>query len=410
MALDHPGASATPQGGLYGFAVTFAFPVLFTRGLLDPSNPILADSISRLEPARRHRALFIVDAAVAEAHPSLITDIRSYAAAHAPVLELACDPLVIAGSEPAKNDLNRVIPLLRVMDEARLDRQSFVVVIGGGAVLDVASLAAALAHRGIRTIRVPTTVLAQDDSGIAVKTSVNMFGKKNFAGTFTPPFAVLVDFDFLETLSRRDRIAGLSEAVKVALLRDPALFDFIESNAAALAEGERPQLEHVVRTSAELHLAHICGGGDPFEFGSARPLDFGHWAAHKLESVSCHRIRHGEAVSIGIALDVLYAARTGLLRQSVADRVVDVLESLGLPTWDDALGTPGPGGTPEILRGLQEFREHLGGELHVTMVRDVGQGVEVTSIDETQMRDAIGHLRDRGEARAAVRLRTSRAR
>ncbi|HVL67367.1 MAG TPA: 3-dehydroquinate synthase [Vicinamibacterales bacterium] len=389
MASEPPAESPGSRESAYGFAVPFSFPVLFTRAVWNTGNPLLADIVAAHERGRRHRLLVFVDDGVAAAHPALIRDISTYITHHRTTLQLAAAPVVLRGGETAKVDFSLVLDLLQRIHLAGLDRQSFVVAVGGGAVLDVVSFAAAIAHRGIRTIRMPTTVLAQDDSGIAVKTSVNMFGKKNFAGTFTPPFAVLNDLDFLDTLSRRDRVAGLSEAVKVALLRDPALLDFLEDHARQIAGGEPASLEHVVRRSAELHLAHICGSGDPFEFGSARPLDFGHWAAHKLETLTHHRICHGEAVSIGIALDVTYSVHAGFLAPATADRVLRILEALGLPIWDDALSLAEPDGTLSILAGLREFQEHLGGDLHVTMLRDVGRAFELTSMDHGAIRESV---------------------
>jgi 3-dehydroquinate synthase len=255
----------------------------------------------------------------------------------------------------------------------------------------MASFAAAIAHRGIRVVRVPTTVLAQADSGVGVKNSINLFGKKNFAGTFVPPFAVINDLDFLDTLELRDRIAGIVEAVKVAALKDAAFFEDIARHATRIAR-DNALLERVIARSAELHLQHICGNGDPFELGSARPLDFGHWAAHKLESMTGHRLRHGEAVAIGIALDVEYSVRKGLLDAAEGARIVDVLERIGFHLWDDALEQREADGGYTLIAGLREFREHLGGELHITLLRGIGNSLEVTEMDEAVILESIGQL------------------
>jgi 3-dehydroquinate synthase len=257
------------------------------------------------------------------------------------------------------------------------------------------SFAAAIAHRGVRVIRFPTTVLSQADSGFAVKNGINLFGKKNFVGTFVPPFAVINDSRFLESLDPRDRISGVAEAVKVALLRDPGFYRYLETNVENIANGELTVLTSLIRRSAELHLAHICGNGDPFELGSARPLDFGHWAAHKLESMTHHRLRHGEAVAIGLALDVIYSVKQGYLPAAVAERILRLLEGIGFRLWDSALNERAPGGSPAIVHGLREFREHLGGELHVTLLRGIGQGFEVTEMDETVVACAIDELEAR---------------
>jgi 3-dehydroquinate synthase len=280
---------------------------------------------------------------------------------------------------------------MRVINDVGLDRQSFVAAIGGGAVLDMVSFAAAVAHRSVRVVRFPTTVLAQADSGVGVKNGINLFGKKNFAGTFVPPFAVINDVDFLRTLDRRDRTAGLVEAVKVALLKDEAFFDDIAANASRVCTDD-VVLHRIIRRSAELHLEHICGNGDPFELGSARPLDFGHWAAHKLESMTQHRLRHGEAVAIGIALDLAYSVRKGFLDRQVADRITGVLEAIGYQLWDEAVDRRERDGRHTLIAGLTEFREHLGGELHITLLRGIGRSFEVTEMDESALLGAIGGL------------------
>lgn len=375
----------------YGFSVPFAFPLHFTQGVFAPDNVLFADIVRRLEPARRHRVLFVLDANVVSANPALVADIERYAAAHAATLQLVGRPVVVPGGESVKNDLAHPLGVLQTINDVGLDRQSFVAVVGGGAVLDMVSFAAAIAHRGIRVLRLPTTVLAQADSGVGVKNSVNLFGKKNFIGTFVPPFAVINDLQFLESLSRRDRVSGVVEAVKVAVLKDAAFFDDMAAHAPRIA-ADSAILARVIRRSAELHLQHICGNGDPFELGSARPLDFGHWAAHKLEAITNHRLRHGEAVAIGMALDLTYSVRMGYLDRAVGTRITQVLEAIGFQLWDDALLQRDDDGRMTLLTGLREFREHLGGELHITLLRGIGDGFEVTAMDETQVLASIDEL------------------
>src|SRR5438309_10693375 len=119
-------------------------------------------------------------------------------------------------------------------------------------------------------------------------------------GSSAPPEAVSDDVAFLGTLPERDNRAGVVDAVKVALIRDGAFFEQIERNAVALRNFEPAEMKRLIFRCAELHLDHIAGAGDPFERGSARPLDFGHWSAHKMEQLSDYKIRHGEAVAIGI--------------------------------------------------------------------------------------------------------------
>lgn len=376
---------------IYGFSVPFQFPLHFTRGVFENRNPLFADVLSRLEPGRRHRVLVVIDERVASTNPHLQDALLGYASAHAGRVELTGPPVIVPGGEAVKNTMAHALEVLRHINDAGLDRQSFVAVIGGGAVLDMVSFAAAIAHRGIRVVRFPTTVLAQADSSVGVKNSINLFGKKNFIGTFVPPFAVINDVEFLDTLQRRDRVAGVIEAVKVALLKDAAFFDDIAANAPRVA-ADNAILHRVIARSAELHLQHICGNGDPFELGSARPLDFGHWAAHKLESMTDHRLRHGEAVAIGIALDVMYSVRKGFLGRATARRIISVLDTIGFQLWDDALEMRQGNGSHTLIAGLREFREHLGGELHITLLRDIGASFEVTDMDEALILDSIRDL------------------
>jgi 3-dehydroquinate synthase len=373
-------------------SVSFEYPVHFTDGAFTPANPTLADILGARERSRRHRVLLVIDANVARAWPSLGDDAAAYAAAHPERLELVGAPLLVPGGEAGKNDPTVLALLHDRMNAHALDRQSFVVMVGGGALLDVAGYAASTVHRGLRVVRLPTTVLAQADSGVGVKNGVNAFGKKNFLGAFAPPFAVVNDTRFLESLPRRDTVAGFAEAVKVSLLRDSGFFAWLEEEAATLASCTREVVVRLIRRSAELHLQHIATSGDPFEMGSARPLDFGHWAAHKLESLTANRLRHGEAVAIGLAIDTIYSRRVGLTDEITMERVLAVLARLGLPLWDESVADL------RLLDGLDEFREHLGGELTITLLRRPGESVEVGTIDRDVVRQAIDDLARRSGA------------
>jgi 3-dehydroquinate synthase len=337
-----------------------------------------------------------VDQAVSAAWPSLVDDIHRYVDSHRDRLQLTRVPLVMLGGESAKNDAALVARLHADFNAAGMDRHSCVLVVGGGSLLDMVGYAAATAHRGLRLIRVPTTVLAQNDAGVSVKNGINAFGKKNFLGTFSPPFAVLNDRRFLDSLSRRDRIAGMAEAVKAALIRDAQLFHWMVDRARALESGDPKPLAHVIRRCADIHLDHIARSGDPFEAGSGRPLDFGHWAAHKLEALTRFRLRHGEAVALGVALDTLYSVHAGFLDPQAGEATLTLLKNLGLPLWDEALANP------DLLNGLTEFREHLGGELTVTLLQDIGNGFEVHAIHEALVRQSIAQLHSRSLAHSSL--------
>jgi 3-dehydroquinate synthase len=374
------------------FSVPYEFPVVFTEGVFDPENPALRDVLCRLEPAKRHRAVFFVDDGLGEV---LLAAIRAYAERHADVLELACAPVAVPGGEKIKTELHFVESMQQKLFELRLDRHSYVVAVGGGAVLDAVGLVAATTHRGVRHVRIPTTVLAQNDSGVGVKNGVNLQGVKNFVGTFAPPFAVLNDLEFVLRLPERDKIAGMAEAVKVSLIRDAEFFAWIERRMDDLATFERDAMAYLIRRCAELHMRQIGHGGDPFETGSARPLDYGHWSAHKLESLTRHHVRHGEAVAIGMALDARYSVLAGLLAPGEEDRICALLEYLGFTLWHPALAKTGAKGEWAILEGLKDFQEHLGGELTITLLAGIGRGVEVHEMDTDRVREAMQWLRAR---------------
>lgn len=397
-ASRSPHAAIEEGTYLQSFSVRFEYPVYFTRNVFERSNTTLLEAISRSEPAKRHRFVAVVDEQVARTSPRLLDDIAEYAAWHASRLQLAAPPITVPGGEGAKNSTGFVERLQRRLLELHVDRHSAVVAIGGGAMLDMAGFAAATFHRGVRLVRVPTTVLAQDDSGVGVKNGINAFEVKNLVGTFAPPFAVINDFELLLTLDRRDRIAGMAEAVKVALIRNRAFFEWIEATVRELVAFEPAAVMRLVRWCAELHMRQIATGGDPFETGTARPLDFGHWSAHKLEVLSSHELRHGEAVAIGMALDARYSARKGLLAEGADERVCRLLERLGFRLWHPALGAAAAGDGGRLLAGLRDFREHLGGELTITLLAGIGRGIEVHEIDEPEMLRAVGWMERRSRA------------
>ena len=377
------------------FAVPYEFPVYFTDNLFNPANQSLVEAMCRLEPDKRHRCLFFVDDGLIQARPEVIEDIKAYTAHHARDLDLVTDPIAVPGGEKIKSNLHFVETMHQVLFDQHIDRHSYVLAVGGGAVLDAVGLVAATAHRGIRHIRIPTTVLAQNDSGVGVKNGVNLYGVKNYVGTFAPPFAVLNDIDFVMGLGERDKIAGMAEAVKVALIKSAEFFGWLEMNADALAVFERGAMASMIRRCAELHMHQIGHGGDPFEMGSARPLDYGHWSAHKLESLTSYHIRHGEAVAIGMALDARYSVLAGLLAPGGEDRICFLLEYLGFDLWHPALQKHNAEGGSEILVGLREFREHLGGELSITLLTEPGVGIEVHEMDLTLIAQSIDWLHDR---------------
>jgi 3-dehydroquinate synthase len=375
------------------FSAKFVHRVRFTNDVLGTDQATLADL---LKPSgdRLPRVQFWVDEDIARADPDLLQKIRSFSDSYADRLTRAGNVQKVPGGEKIKNDIHILERMLKIFHASDLDRRSYVVVFGGGAVLDAVGFAAAIAHRGIRLIRLPTTTLAQADSGVGVKNAVNLFGKKNWIGSFAVPWAVVNDTHLLHTLSERDYICGFAEAVKVSLLKDARLFDEICLRAGEIRRRTYEQAGKIIHKSALWHLHHITSGGDPFETLEARPLDFGHWSAHKIEAMSGFSLRHGEAVACGLSIDTVYSSLVHGLPEEDARRVLDCLLALGFK-----LQLTAPDNQNTLLAGLEEFRQHLGGRLTLTMLAGIGSPIDVHRIDRETMLTAIDHIATYAAAR-----------
>ncbi len=376
------------------FSVKFEFKVFFTTHLFSKDNPLLQQFLQvEKKSDTPPKIFFVLDEQVVAAHPGLIADIKSYFSQF-PSLHLVNEMLVIPGGEIAKNDEHLLHQIIVGVNNNKIDRHSYLVAIGGGSILDLSGYAAAISHRGIRHIRIPTTVLSQNDSGVGVKNGVNYFTKKNFLGTFAPPVAVFNDYHFLTTLQDVDWRSGISEAIKVALIKDAVFFQWLVDNATLLAQRDLKTMQYLVKRCAELHMQHISSG-DPFEQGSARPLDFGHWSAHKLEQLANFNIRHGEAVAIGIALDSVYSHLNGRLSKEALETILNLIVTLGLDITHPLLEVTNK--QSPLIKGLEEFREHLGGKLTITLLNGIGKGEEVHQMDEALIQQASEWLKKRSE-------------
>ena len=379
------------------FNIRFEYKVFFTTGLFDGKNDVFRSFLRESKNSGVVRKiLFVVDSGLVQHHPDLIRQIKSYLTGE-PDIRLIDEILILPGGEVTKNDPEHFENILAAVHHHGIDRHSFLVAIGGGSVLDVAGYAAAVAHRGIRHIRIPTTVLSQNDSGVGVKNGINYFNKKNFLGTFTPPVAVFNDNNFLRTLDDAEWRSGISEAIKVALIKDATFFNWLEKNAGKMVSRDMDIMQYQIKRCAELHLQHIAGA-DPFESGSSRPLDFGHWSAHKLEQLSGFTIRHGEAVAIGIALDTVYSFLSGRLKEASMKRVLQLIKNLGFSLTDPLLEVTDA--KSPLLEGLNEFREHLGGRLTIMLLNEIGVGKEVHEIDPALVKKASDWIKEFNLAKA----------
>ena len=370
------------------FAVNFKYSLQFTSGLFERNNDLFMEVIRSYKPNEKVKLLFVIDDGVLKNHPKLSENIKEYCLLHINQL-LFTECLVTPGGEKSKNNYDNVDRIIAAINENAICRHSFVVAIGGGAVIDMAGYAASVAHRGVKLIRIPTTVLSQNDAAIGVKNGINAYNKKNFIGTFAPPYAILNDSKFLTSLEQRDWIAGVAEAIKVALIKDEVFFNTIKENAIKLKERDMDAMLSTIYRCAEMHMEHIAKGGDPFESGSSRPLDFGHWSAHKLEQMSNYSLRHGEAVAKGIALDLTYSQLMGFISIEILDEILAVMTEIG---FDLSIPISGDNEIQELLKGIQEFREHLGGELTITLINGIGKKMDVHQIDMEIMKKSVNSL------------------
>lgn len=365
------------------FQVEYNHRLYFTNQLFELTNALFSDIINSYSPTRT-KVLFVVDEGVSHKFPHLKEQIASYCEHYNSKIELK-SIITIPGGEQVKIGTKYLDTVLEGINDFHICRHSFVAVIGGGAVIDMVGYACAIAHRGVKLLRIPTTVLAQNDSGVGVKNSINHFGKKNFLGTFALPYAIINDSVFLEALDQRDWISGIAEAIKVALIKDKAFYNDIERLSEKLQNRDMESMQYVIYKCAALHMEHITQGGDPFENGSSRPLDFGHWAAHKMEHMTNYSIRHGEAVAVGMAIDLMYAQKIGLITKDVLESILKVIESVG---FDLKLPIP-EHQIDDLINGIEEFREHLGGKLTITLISEIGKKLDVHEIDTVKMKEAV---------------------
>ncbi|MBN2121835.1 3-dehydroquinate synthase [Candidatus Micrarchaeota archaeon] len=240
--------------------------------------------------------------------------------------------IVETGMGEEEKTLETVEKLYSRFLELGLDRNSFVVGIGGGIACDIAGFAASTYLRGIGFGFAPTTLLAQVDASVGGKNGVNYRGYKNLIGTFNQPEFVLCDFELLKTLPPRQVSCGFAENIKCAAIANRELFEYLEGKGEELLKLERPVIEKAVYDSLAVKAGIVAR--DEREQGERRKLNFGHTLGHAYEKVL--GIPHGEAISIGMVAAAKLSVRRGMLKQGEADRLENLLAAVGLPTSAEA--------------------------------------------------------------------------
>jgi 2-epi-5-epi-valiolone synthase len=357
-----------------------SFPVRFVSRVLDPDAGALADLLPG--PGQ---VLAVVDPYARDQRDRVERTLAGYRE-RGLVERFAVMPVGATKRTKAMRPVTRV---LRAADELGLGPGDRLIVIGGGTLMDIVGYAAYLYRHDTPYVRVPTTLVGMIDAGVGLKVGVNLNSHKSLLGAYHPPLACLCDVAFLRTLPPAELRCGLAEAIKMAVVCDAGLFDLIERHHhEILAASEAPVVREILHRSIVAMLHQLSA--NPLEEDLRRLPDFGHEFGHALESISGYRLRHGEAVAIGMALSCRLATATGHLPAADLDRILRLLTGVGLAVYDPACD-------PEVLwrRLHDEVVPHKAGRLHLVVPRRIGAGDFIDSIDEISLdlvRDACAYL------------------
>jgi len=327
---------------------------------------------------------FVIDKGIGE----IATDkVISYLKHYNLINENSDNLLLLAGGEQLKDGLTPALNLISGLEDAKIDRKGKLFLIGGGSLLDMGGFAASMYHRGIDYVRIPTTLLSQIDAGIGTKNGINYLRQKNSLGFFKSPQFVFIDPEFLVTLPDRQIRSGLAEAIKIALISHKELFRAIEKNYQDLLKRDflSENSLYIIWETIVAHLDQIMS--DPHENKIARPLDYGHEWGHRLEIISDHELNHGEAISVGMALDSHISYQKGFLTTNEVHKIIGLFITVGLPVYHH-LATK-----DNLWQGLDDFRRHLGGELTITLLNQIGVKIDTHEISEDELESAIEFLK-----------------
>jgi 3-dehydroquinate synthetase/predicted NBD/HSP70 family sugar kinase len=338
------------------------------------------------------RIILVVDAAVNEIYGNAIR--RLLVGSHRQL-----ESIVLKASEKQK-DLTAFAELVSSFESLGVRRRKdLVVAAGGGITMDIVAFSANLFRRGIPCLRLPTTLVAEIDAGIGVKNAINFRQSKSRLGTFSPPFAVVVDPCFLSTLSDRQIRNGLSEALKIALVADRDLFELIEENALCLVRTKlqcAPGAE-LIRRSIRAMLLELSP--NLYERTLDRSADYGHTFSPIFE-FGLHDLEHGEAVALDMAIATALGVVLGVLDTEDAERILSTQHALGLPIVRAGLTVD------MLLRGVHEARRHRGGQLRMPVLCGIGAAMFINEISEPQLEEALAFIRS-WSSRSMVEARQS---
>jgi 3-dehydroquinate synthase len=316
-------------------------------------------------------------------------DLKKYAN-----LYLNCLSIIVLPASEIEKSWERVAYLCQEMISCNLPRDGIVLAVGGGVTLDATGVAAAMYRRGVRFVRIPTTLVGLVDVGVGIKQGVNFGGKKNILGAFYPPFGVLNDLTFLRTLPPRHLACGIAEIVKLALVCDAILFEETEQFGTSLLktrfQSPYKQAEHIILRSERAMIRQL----EPnlFEYDYHRLVDFGHTFSPLLEMQSSHDLSHGEAVAIDMLISTAIGERRNLCDSSLLDRVLRLLMGVQLP-WSHEACKPAV-----LVKALEEARAHRGGDLNLVVPTGVGEAAFISHVDPHEIDEGLALVERRARA------------
>lgn len=295
------------------------------------------------------------------------------------------DMIVLPSGERTKS-LSTAKKLYKQLLELGTRRRSILVSFGGGVIMDTIGFVAATYMRGIPYINVPTSLLAQVDSAIGGKVAVNHPQGKNLVGAFYHPNKVYSDPTVLKTLSLRDIRCGMAEVIKTAIIADEDLFEFVENNVTDILKKDIKVLEEIVLKTSALKVKLLKP--DPYEKNLKRPLNFGHTIGHAVEKEEAYRrIRHGEAVAVGMAVATQIAIKKGICSLNAGNRIIDLLKRMGLPTFSRVP-------SERIWQAISIIKMIRDGNLYFVLPSEtLGEVVITNDVTEAEIIDAVNLLK-----------------
>ena len=335
----------------------------------DASSPVVAELV------RGRQVLLVMDDSVSRLYGSQIV---GYLSQHTRFLGFT----IISGAEADKT-LGALEDVCRALAVQGLDRNGVVVAVGGGVVLDIAGAAASLYRRGVRYLRVPTTIVGAVDVAVGIKQAVNFEKGKNLLGAFYPPIAAVVDRAFFQSLSERAIACGIAEIIKMGLIRDRSLFVLLETHGKELLQSKFATPERIAVDIVVLAQAAMMDELEPnlFEEDLRRSVDFGHTFSPAMETASNYTLPHGEAVAIDMRISTAIAVMRRLCPLETLDRLCLLYRDTDLPLHHHTC-------TVETLnKGLEDARKHRAGNLNLVVPTSVGSGtfIQDVGLDELQI-------------------------